>query len=100
MNKKSLSLILTALTLVVLPGVLLAQGDPSQIASKISDSFQQIGLYIIVIGWVIAGILYLISAGSPEKTGTAKKAVIAAVIGTAVIILADQAFDIISGYIV
>ena len=42
-----------------------------------------------------SGILYLTSGGSTEKMGTAKKAVIAAIIGTLVIVLAPAAFDII-----
>lgn len=64
--------------------------------STIADDMIAIGASIVIIGWVIAGILYLTAAGSPEKVGTAKKALIAAVIGTAVIILAKSGTSIIS----
>ena len=87
-NKKTLFLILSA-TVLGLPLMSLAAvvKVPDMIVN-IQSAFVAIGSSIVVIGWVVAGILYLTSAGSPEKTGTAKKAMIAAVIGTVLIILA------------
>jgi len=92
MKKKLLiKLILLAgvlfLSSIVLPGEV-AAADPPAMVGKIKDAFVTIGGSIVIIGWIVAGILYLTAAGSPEKTGTAKKALIAAVIGTALIILA------------
>ncbi|MCX6721057.1 MAG: hypothetical protein NT026_00415, partial [Candidatus Staskawiczbacteria bacterium] len=49
-----------------------------------------IGGSLAVIGWVIAGGLWLTAAGSPEKLGIAKKALTAAVIGTVLIVLASS----------
>lgn len=54
---------------------------------NIKSAFITVGSSIVVIGWIIAGILYLTAAGSPEKLGTAKKALFACVVGTALIIL-------------
>jgi uncharacterized membrane protein (DUF485 family) len=86
-NKKILFIVL--LGVLVLP--LVASADPTtipELATNIQATAIGIGTPIVVIGWVIAGILYLTAAGSPEKTGTAKKAVIACVIGTVLIVLA------------
>lgn len=54
-----------------------------------------IGVPIVIIGWVIAGILWLTAGGAPEKMGTAKKAMVACVIGTALIALATGSGAII-----
>lgn len=86
MNKKILFLVLTAFVLS-LPGVVLAVAVPEMI-TKIKDAFVLIGSSIVIIGWIIAGILYLTSAGSPEKLKIAKGALGAAVIGTVLIVLA------------
>jgi len=48
-----------------------------------------------VIMIIIAGILYLTSAGSPEKIGTAKKALTYAIIGIVIAIAASGIVDII-----
>lgn len=56
----------------------------------------QVGGTIVVIGWIIVGILYLTAAGSPEKIGTAKKALVAVVIGTILVIIATAAYDIVN----
>ena len=96
MNKKTLFLIL--LGFLILPASVFAQGVPP-IVTKIEAMFVSIGASIVIIGWIIAGILYLTSMGSPEKTGTAKKAMIAAVIGTALVILSASAKTMIEFYL-
>ncbi len=95
MKKKLLiKLILLAgvlfLSSMVLPGGAAAAEVPEMV-TQIKSAFVTIGGSIVIIGWIVAGILYLTAAGSPEKTGTAKKALIAAIIGTALIILAAGA---------
>jgi len=91
-NKKTLFLIL--LGLLYVPLTANAQ-VVTEMIGHISDALVMIGGTIIVIGWIIAGILYLTSAGSPEKTGTAKKAMIAAAIGTVLVIVAASAYALI-----
>ena len=54
---------------------------------------------IVVIGWVIAGILYLTAAGKPDKLETAKKAMVAAIIGTALVVIAVLGYQTISNII-
>ena len=85
MNKKLLNLILIT-TVLVFPGIAFAVEVP--FIENIKGAFITVGIAVVVIGWVIAGILYLTAAGSPEKVGTAKKALFACLIGTALIALA------------
>ncbi|MCX6718724.1 MAG: hypothetical protein NTY81_03980 [Candidatus Staskawiczbacteria bacterium] len=92
MNKKTLFLVL--LGILVLPGFAYA-ADVGSIAGSVQTAVVNVGVPLIVVGWVIAGILYLTSAGSPEKTGTAKKALIAAVIGTLLIVLSGVAISLV-----
>jgi hypothetical protein len=53
--------------------------------------------YLIVIIWVITGILFLTAQGAPEKLKTAKVALITAIIGTVVIIMANYATSFVGG---
>ena len=81
MNKKILFLILLAVVLV-LPIETHAQQPNTfcNMVKSVKDVSYNIGITLVVVGWVIAGILWLTSAGNPEKTGIAKKAILAAVI--------------------
>lgn len=56
----------------------------------------KVAVTLVVIGFVIAGILYLTAAGSPEKTKTAMGALKAAVIGTVIVIIATMAYGIVA----
>ena len=86
MNKKILFLTFST---VAVASPLVAFGlTLNEMVTKVSTVAVDAATPIVVIGWVITGILYLTSAGSPEKTGIAKKALIACVIGTLIIALA------------
>lgn len=86
MNKKTLFLII--LGAVLLPAAFASAQTLNSMATKVEADAVDIATPIVIVGWVVAGILYLTSAGSPEKTGTAKKAMIACVIGTVLVVLA------------
>lgn len=58
----------------------------------------QIGGTLVVIGWVIAGIIYLSSVGKQEQMTTGKRAISAAIIGTVLIILAAFSLEIIKSF--
>jgi len=96
MNKKALFLILLGVVLIS-PFVVHAEGSDKlcTFVSSVRNLSLTVGGSIVAIGWVIAGILYLTSAGSPEKTGTAKKALIACVIGTILVVISVSAGQII-----
>jgi len=94
-NKKTLFLTLFIADLI-LPIVASAKGESFCVAIKrLSSLSYQIGGSVVVIGWVIAGILWLVSGGSPEKTGIAKKAIWAAVIGTVLVVIAGVSSNLI-----
>lgn len=96
MNKKIIGLTIF-LSLFFLPlGLVFAQGGgvtiPNPLGSsdfgglleKIADG---VGTLIATLGTImiiVAGILYLLSAGSPDKINTAKKALVYAIAGIAI----------------
>ena len=100
MNKKILFLILLG-TILILPlaaSASVACGSTSggnsalnTIMTNISDAASTVGSALAVVGFIIAAIMWLTAAGSPEKTGAAKKALIAAVVGCAILALAQGA---------
>ncbi len=97
MNKKILFLILFVVILV-LPAVAYGvESDLCVFMGNVKDLILNIGGTIVVIGWVIAGILWLTSGGSPTRTETAKKAVIAAVVGTILVVISASAYPLIKG---
>ena len=93
MNKKILFLIFS-IFIFTLPFMAHA-GALCDLVKKVRSVTLQIGGSIVAIGWVIAGILYLTAAGNSEKTGIAKKALIACIIGTILIILSTFAMGIV-----
>lgn len=101
MNKKILFYILLA-GVLILP--LQVMADVPTVLTDTLDNIEATVIYIgtsmIVIGFVVAGIMYLMAAGSPEKIGTAKKALIASLIGAVIVVLsmgAGTLVDIIMG---
>ena len=92
MNKKNAFLIL--LGVLLLPAITYAV-TAATMAQNVQAAAVGVGAPLVIVGWIIAGILYLVSAGSPEKTGTAKKALIAAVIGTVLVALAVGANEFV-----
>ena len=106
--KKQL-LFLIFLGFLVLPIVALGQwnnsgygsggGDLNGTLQSIVTTFVTVAGAVVVIGWIIAGLLYLTAAGAPDKLSTAHKAIFACAVGTAVVILAVSAKSIIESAI-
>jgi hypothetical protein len=95
-NKKTLGSALFA-ALLVLPSLAFAGGQTlSSMACNVQQAAVGVAIPVVVVGWVIAGVLYLTSAGAPERMGIAKKAIIACVIGTVLATLAVGSYDILS----
>lgn len=63
----------------------------TQIAGAVGTLVASLGIVMIIV----AGILYLTSAGSPERIGTAKKALIYAIVGIAIGLAATAIVNII-----
>lgn len=60
----------------------------NDLVSSVKAAAIAVGGILAVVGYIIAAILWLTSGGSPEKTGLARKALIAAVVGTVVLVIA------------
>lgn len=101
MNKKILSffilLIVSVLVFPQISGAVSAQ--VTAMADNIKEVMIAIGAAIVVIGWVVAGIIYLTSMGKPDKMQTGQKAIVAAVIGTALVIIAEAGYGLVSGIV-
>ncbi|MBU4204626.1 hypothetical protein KKE19_00110 [Patescibacteria group bacterium] len=92
--KKNLIIFLLIVALF-LPTIILAATDLNQTLLNIRKAVWDIFVVLVIICFIVAGIMFLMSQGDPEKMKTAKKALLAAVIGTAVGILAYSAMSII-----
>jgi len=86
MNKKVLYLIL--LSAAVAPAFASAVTIETMVKAAVNTA-----LYIadgaIVILWVVTGLMFLSAQGAPDKLSSAKKAALYAVIGTALVIIAN-----------
>jgi len=98
MNKFLLFLIIISVFLIVLP--VLAQtvvipnplegdGDIPSVIHAITGLLKVIVIPLGIIMIIIGGIQYMTSAGNEEKTNKAKKTILWAIIGIAIIISAD-----------
>ena len=94
MNKKTL--FLTLLGAVLISPFTAYAIEAGDIAKSLQGAALNVGLPIIVVGWIIAGILYLTSAGGSQME-TGKKALMACVVGTILVILAAGACNFING---
>ena len=80
---------------VTIPNPLQGVNNFAQLLTRIAE---QVGLLIASLGAImiiVAGILYLLSAGNPEKIATAKKALIYAIAGIAIGLAASAIVSII-----
>jgi hypothetical protein len=95
MKKKILFLILSIF--IVCPFIIFAANSPTVIFEEFKKLVVSLGMALVVVGWIVAGVLYLMAAGNPEKIQTAKKAMIAAIIGTVLVVIAAAGYDVIKG---
>ena len=79
---------------MALPTVAFGTATLTGMAANIESATVTIGGTIVVIGWMITGILWLLAAGNPSKITVAKGALIACVVGTIVVVLAGTASSI------
>lgn len=94
MNKKIIFSFLV-MAVLVLPAIASAYTLTGWL-DNLKTNMITIGASVVVIGWIIAGILYLTAAGEPSKLGIAKNALVACVIGTILVGVAKVAADVIS----
>ena len=94
MNKKILGTIILSIILLSIASFTSAASVPGMIAC-IKDQVVIVGSALVIIGWVVAGILYLTSGGG-SRMEVAKKAMWAALIGTVLILLSGTMFGLIN----
>ena len=98
MNKNKFLTFSAVVICVVMPALALAAvTEPCVVIEAFQDIFTKAAAAIVIIGWIITGILYLTAAGDPSKLKLAQGALVACVIGTAVVILAPMAYGFVDG---
>ena len=88
-NKKLLFLIFLAI--VLLPSLAYAQNTLLDIVTSVKGQLTALGSGLATIAFIIAGIMYLSATANPERMKIAKGALIAAVVGIVIIVLANGA---------
>lgn len=103
MNLKKISFLILLLAVLALPAITLADtsltcgsatggnAELSTILTNVTNAASAVGSALAIIGFIIAGIMWLTASGSPEKIGAAKKALVAAIVGCAILALAQGA---------
>ncbi len=102
MNKKVLNAFLLfslfSLVVLTLPVVTFALPSTLQgLVDGLASSLGGLGASLAVIGFVVAGIMYIASTANPSMMSVAKGALIAAIIGIVILILAPSAQSFVSG---
>ncbi|MFA4820188.1 MAG: hypothetical protein WC613_04495 [Candidatus Aenigmatarchaeota archaeon] len=92
--KKSL-LILILLSILILPAIASAQTLTGMVAN-VARVIVIIAGIITVVLWVVTGVLFLAAQGAPEKLTKAKTALLGAIGGTVIVILAYSGQTIIN----
>lgn len=93
MSKKTLILIISAI--LILPNLAFAQVTIQSMVVAVVNTAWIIATGVVVVLWIITGILFLSAQGAPEKISIAKKALISAVVGTVLVVLAYTALSLV-----
>ena len=96
MNKKILGLGVLSALIISISIFSFANADVKTMLDSFQTKLTAIGATIVIIGWLIAGILFLTSGGG-ARMEMAKKALWAALIGTVLIIISGLAYSLIDG---
>ncbi len=62
-----------------------------QVVDGLKVSLTGLGISLGVIGFMVAGIMFILATTDPKKMDTAKQALLAAIIGIVIIVLASSA---------
>ena len=96
MNKKTLSLV-SSLILLGLPITALADQTLPGVVNYLAGQLALTSGGLAIIGFIVAGIMYITSAANPSNMSVAKQALIAAIIGTAICIISATATSFVKG---
>jgi FtsH-binding integral membrane protein len=91
MNKKKI-LFFILLAVILIPSFCFADGTTIKgIIGTVQTQLSGMGTALAAIAFIVAGIMFLTATGNPGRMTIAKGALIAAVIGIVIIILANNA---------
>ena len=93
MNKKILSVVILSVTFLSIASF--ANADICSMLDMVKQQLLLIGGTLVIVGWVVAGILFLTSGGG-SRMEVAKKAMWAALIGTILVIVALTSYSLIN----
>ena len=96
MNKKIFGSTLFVIALV-LPFTALAAASLATIVNTFAGQLAALSGSLAVIGFIIAGIMFLSSTANPSHMAVAKQALMAAVIGTAICLISASATSFVGG---
>jgi hypothetical protein len=97
MNKKVLLFsTLFLLSVLLFPSLVSAVTIQSMVDAAVKTTLY-IASGIVVILWVVAGLLLLMANGDPSKITTGKKALMGAIAGTVLVIVASSAITLVGG---
>jgi len=95
MNSKKIFILILLSTVLVLPSLASAQITIQGMVDGAVTTTLYIAGGVVVIFWVIAGILFLSAQGAPEKLKSARMALITAVVGTLLVIVATSGVSLV-----
>ena len=102
MNKKEIfSFLLLSLVAVALVSPMVASADGATVGgiiSSIKASLTGLGGSLATIAFIVAGIMYLTGSGNPSRMTVAKGALVAAVIGIVIVLLAGNACEFVNTF--
>lgn len=99
MNIKKIIFSILLLSIVVLvPTVCSAEDSIRGIVDTIKDSLTGLGVSLATIGFVVAGITYIMATTNPSLANVAKGALVAAVIGITIILLSANACQFVQTF--
>ena len=98
-NKKVLNsgLLFSISSLVALTVPFVALADLPGMVSTFAGQLGAMAGALSIIGFVVAGIMYISSTANPSNMSVAKQALTAAIIGVVILVLAATAKDFVSG---
>jgi uncharacterized membrane protein (DUF485 family) len=94
MNKKTLFLILLS-GVLVFPCIAGAQTIGGMVTNVVNNVVWPLAIGLVVILWIVTGLLFLLAQGDPGKLTNAKGALVAALIGTIIVVISSVAINVV-----
>jgi uncharacterized membrane protein YhhN len=96
MNKKTLLLLaLFSVIIITVPFITNAASSIRAVISGLADGLGGLGGAMATIGFIVAGIIYITATTDPKLASLAKAALVSAVIGVVILLLATNAENFI-----